>query len=320
MPRINPGGPWLLASPPPTVEQVTGHYLWPLQRLQLTRLEPQPPLADHHSRLFFGRSVAVQIGQPFFIWPATQRIDEPPAITWRDDYTALHRYRTGFQTVGQPYALIWNSKPDVRFEPEVVRQSDHSALNLYRVGFQTVGQPWDTWRAYQQPSFEPEQIIAPQVNFAAFRQYIPATAGPGQPWYLWPPIQITIDPEEKMFRENHDSSLYPFRPHQGFIPVPDLPTAAGGGSGYPVWVKHRKSLKKELDEIIARIGTFGEPLREAAREVVREQTLKDAPLARLSSPDFTAARRELSAVRVRVQDLEDAAREADDEEVLLLAD
>lgn len=212
----------------PFADATGGHILWPLQRVQITRAEPQPPLADHYSRLFFGRGTAVQIGQPFFSWRPIQRIDDPESISWRADHTLLHRYRAGFQTVGQPYALIWNGRPGLWFEPEIIRQPDHSALNLYRVGYQTVGQPWAIWAKYRQPDFEPEKIVSAQYDLYPYRQ-ITITAGAGQPWYLWPPIQITIEPEEKMYRENHDLSLYPFRPHPGLVPTADQPPPIRGG-------------------------------------------------------------------------------------------
>lgn len=193
-----------------------GHFLWPLTRLQITRLEPQPPLTDHYSRLFFGRQTAVQVRQPFFLWQPVPRIDDPQPIDWRADHN-LNRYRTTFQTVGQSWST-WPKYQQPSIEPELIRQPDHTALNRYRFGFQTVGQPWSTWRAYKQPDFEPEKISSPQYELYPYRQ-ITTTVAPGQPWYFWPPIQITIDPEEKMFRENHDLSLYPFRPHDAVQPV-----------------------------------------------------------------------------------------------------
>lgn len=131
--------------------------------------------------------------------------------------------------------------------------------------------------------------------------------------------------EKRSLGDFQQPELYPY---PVVVVPPPAAVGGGGGSGRPVWITRRKSLKQELDEVVARIGTLGEPLgeplREAAREVVREQAKKDAPRARISPPDLTSARRELSAVRVRVQELEEAAREAaseaDDEEVLLLAD
>lgn len=201
-------------SPP---QSFGGHFLWPLTRLQITRLEPQPPLVDHYSRLFFGRQTTVQVGQPFFLWQPAPKIDEPEAIAWRADHALLHRYRFGFQTVGQPFWSIWREPIRPEFS-EIISQPDHSALNRFRTVFQTVGQPWTTWQAYKQPDFESEKITSPQYYLFPYRQFAP-TAAPGQPWYFWPPIQITIYPEENMFRENHDLSLYPFRPHQAVVPV-----------------------------------------------------------------------------------------------------
>lgn len=58
-----------------------------------------------------------------------------------------------------------------------------------------------------------EQIVSPDHYTRLFFGRA-APVQPGQPWYLWSPIKITIEPEEKMYRENHDLSLYPFRPHQ----------------------------------------------------------------------------------------------------------
>ena len=334
--RIGAGGPFLVS---PYVDLTTphGHYLWQLQRVQITRVERivQP---NHYSPLFFGRSsaVAAQIGQPWITWKQTPRIDDAAPVEWRANHD-LHRYRTGFQTVGQPWQLLWK-QPAIWFEPEVIRSPDHSALNRFRTTFQTVGQPWNTWQAYRQPTleleqipaqqfplfayrqfapaapvatqpfwiyqayrqpdFEPEKIVSPQYALYPYRQFVPATAGAGQPWYLWPPIQITIEPEEKMYRENHDLSLYPFRPHDAFQPIPPV---IGEDQHTPGRIyRHGWELTKEQAEQRAEQARRGHTVTVDAEHADVEEARQNAAKA---AAEAYEANRKLAAVQSEIASL-----------------
>lgn len=195
---------------------VGGHFITPHTRLQITRAEPQPPLIDHCSKLFFGRTtpVTAQIRQPFF-WQPPQKIDEPEQIAWRADHN-LHRYRTTYQTVGQPFTT-WPKYKQPDFEQEIIRPVS-ADLTPFR-GVVAFGTYW-VWTGENRVDVDVAEVIKPPVTDLFPYRQITITAGPGQPWYFWQPIKITIDPEEQMFRTNHDIALYMLRPHDAVPPAP----------------------------------------------------------------------------------------------------
>jgi len=80
---------------------------------------------DHALRLLFGRSpaAAATAGAPWYLWPAPTPRAEPEEDARRADHSLLHRYRVGYQTVGQP-AAMW-PRPQARLDDlefEIPRQ------------------------------------------------------------------------------------------------------------------------------------------------------------------------------------------------------
>lgn len=325
-----------------------GHILWPLTQVRIQRSEPQPKLSDHYSRLFFGRNSATQAGQPFFLWQQSLRIDDPEVISWRADHTLLHRYRTGFQTVGQPWQT-WAKYKQPDFEPEQIRpvvsnlyafrqftptqtagqpwwmwqsvkiepiaetiqQPDQTALHRFRTTYQTVGQPYSIWAKYKQPEFEPERFVSPQYELAPYRQ-ITITASPGQPWYLWPwpPVQVTIQPEEQMWRTDHANALYPFLPH----PAPSVTIIdVAAPIGHPVpreifqWKVKGETPQDQFRRIIDSVG------KKATPEPIRAKTEGS-----VLSPEPSVVPRVAAVTEKLIAKQELEAILLDDEEILII--
>lgn len=254
--RIGAGGPWLQPSQETPTPQ-GGHFVIPITQVRLTAVEVirQP---NHSSPLFFGRSTATVVpGQPWYLWQSPRQELSREEIAPRS-HDGLHVYRTGFQTVGQPWALFFR-QPYPAFEPEIIepvqselqpyrqtapvvatagqpffiwqaqrygveqdldaRPANHDGLHRFRVGYQTVGQTFALLLRSPRVDFDPEWINPRQSDLYPFRQYPPAAAQPGQPWYQWPPIKVTLEPEEFIVRRWHGLELDPFRPHQSATPA-----------------------------------------------------------------------------------------------------
>jgi len=118
-------------------------------------------------------------GAPWYLWVgATPKLQfELEEDARRPDHSLLHRYRTGFQTVGQSYRL-WPppAKADQTIEPDEQR-ADHNLLHRYRVGYQTVGQPLAMRARSQQRLDDLEFEIPRQIGLEAFRK-VAAVAPP----------------------------------------------------------------------------------------------------------------------------------------------
>ena len=194
---------------------------------------------DHNSRLFFGRSstAAAQIGQPFFFWRQAPRIDEAEGITWRADHSALHLYRVGYQTVGQPWLIRAKKYQAPDFDAELIKQPDHSALNLYRVGYQSVGQPWAiSAKKYQAPDFDAEVIRQP--DHSGLNRYRVGYQTVGQPWSIWAKYQPPAFDAELIRSPGQD--LFAYRQ-----------VAAGPGATYqPLWRWYAYAGPADVPEII----------------------------------------------------------------------
>ena len=79
---------------------------------------------------------------------------------------------------GQPWFMWLPPPPRLEAEGAPPQRSNHDALHLYRTRFQTVGQPWSMlWRPTQVPVFEPEAILRPPVDLTPFRQVTLAATG-----------------------------------------------------------------------------------------------------------------------------------------------
>jgi hypothetical protein len=190
--------------------------------------------------------ITATAGQPWYLWaPPIQRID-PEDDARRGDTTLLHRYRTGYQTVGQPWALVtWKGAvADQTLEPDAQRE-DHTLLNRFRVGFQTVGQSWQYWIKPQQRVDEETYTVPAPADLYPYRQ-ITIQAQPGQPWWAWPPAVAGQDVEPNPTVTDHAAALYPFRPHQAVPPVPPV-TDVLVSSGY-TWEREKHTTDLQIEE------------------------------------------------------------------------
>jgi hypothetical protein len=137
---------------------------------------PQTPL--------YGRTAAVATaGAPWPLWQAPPRWIEPDPDRPVINLYALHQYRTGYQTVGQPWAASYRyAKPTV--EAETYQPANAPPLiHSYRVGYQTVGQPWRALYQTNRPLVEAESYTPPSPA-TLYRQTVTA-ATQSSPWLLW---------------------------------------------------------------------------------------------------------------------------------------
>jgi len=147
---------------------VGGMTLLPVALFIPLALDPEIRPTDHSGLFRFrGTPIPVVPGQPFFIWPRFVGTAEPEVDPVQPDHTKLHRYRVGYQTVGQPWQLLWprfvgSAEPEVPPPPPV-----HVALHLYRHGYQTVGQPFFIWPRFV-GSAEPEIPPPPPFDQTLF--------------------------------------------------------------------------------------------------------------------------------------------------------
>jgi hypothetical protein len=189
----------------------------PLVALGFFAVEEDTRAKDY--RLFYGRSTpaAPTATQPFWInRKATfQTVDEEYRAPTP---SALHRYRTGYQTVGQPWALRYRpAKSPQDIEPDAARLP-LGRLHLYRVGYQTVGQPWHLLYRRPQTRIEIEDHLAARApNPLPFRGAAPVIATPGQPWYLWPRAQADQTVEPDAVRANYSFDFF-FGGEQSVVP------------------------------------------------------------------------------------------------------
>lgn len=190
------------------------------------------------------------IGAPWYLWaPPIKRV-EPEADARRSDHTLLHRYRVGYQTVGQPFQLrpgpqkrveaeeytvpplsnfaltrvtqataipgqpwcLWPVADADQSAEEDARRSDHGQLHRYRVGYQTVAQSWQYWIKPQKRVDEEAYTVPGPASLAPFRQ-ITVTVAPGQPWWMWPAAIADQTVEPNPVVTDHAKAIYPFRPH-----------------------------------------------------------------------------------------------------------
>ena len=222
-------------------------------------------------------------GAPWYLWvPPIQRID-PEDDARRSDQTLLHRYRVGYQTVGQSFQVwpgpqkrieseeytipppsnfalrritqatavpgqpwyLWPNAKSDQIPEDDARRSDHTRLHQYRVGYQTVGQSWQYWIKPQQRVDAEEYTVPGPANLYPFRQII-LTAAPGQPWWMWPSAKAdqTIEPNPVV--TDHANALYPFRPHDAITTVVVPPVDTSGGWAIPYKRVKRKPLVENL--------------------------------------------------------------------------
>lgn len=237
---------------------ITGHFILATTQLVLIDGEPEVPRVNHNLALYFNRAAPATtpqpwwlqkpqrvdqsnaedtprsdharlhryragyqtVGQSYRLWPKPAVADQMiEADAQRTNQTLLHRYRTGYQTVGQPaWALRWQA-PRVE-EPEAFEvKSARPTLHLYRQAFQTVGQPTIYWPRAQQRIDDEVYVVRPPADLYAYRQFTTAVASPGQPWWLWPSAVADQTTEPNPVAIDHAAALYPFRPHDAIQPI-----------------------------------------------------------------------------------------------------
>ena len=201
-------------------------YLWP-PKITRIELEDDSRRADH-SLLHRYRVGYQTVGQGYRQWPAPAKADQTVEPDAQRLPQLLHLYRPGYQTVGQQQQVLrWKTPIPGESEEHVVSAAKPD-LHLYRTGFQTVGQPWQSWPKAQL-RVDDEAYAVPIVR--TLRQVVTsAVTAPGQPWWAWrPPVaDQTVEPNPVVI--DHAAALTPFRPHQAAQPV-EPPAAVGPGNG-----------------------------------------------------------------------------------------
>lgn len=233
----------------PAAEYLAAAVALSFTSLVLIEAETDAVRTNYSNRLLFGRGTvaAAAPGAPWYLWAPTIRQTEPEEDARRADHSALHRYRTGYQTVGQPY-ITW-SKPQQRTEDaeqeirqpaslfpfrqpaavastagapwylwetqstwvgaeeDLPSQTSHARLHLYRTGFQTVGQPQFL---LSWKTSQPELPEAYEVRAAPpdLHRYRQAYQTVGQGYRLWPKQQARFDEEDHQRTKPADLSPY----------------------------------------------------------------------------------------------------------------
>jgi hypothetical protein len=177
-------------------------YLWPI-RARLDEIEGIVPSAINYQALYGRTTPAGPIsGTPWYLWGVGPRPLESSEATPSVDLQAIHRYRPGFQTVGQP---AWSLYTRVRLAEgeEITPPVDLGALHRYRVGYQTVGQPiWSLyWRGSVPVDDRVEIRSSLPANLYPYRGTVTVTVG--QAWLLWPRGALPPAVEEPLYRVDY---------------------------------------------------------------------------------------------------------------------
>lgn len=255
-----------------------------IKQLVLVSGEHDAVRVNHASRLMFGRSATVVAtsGAPWYLWQKSDRTQEPEVYIPRRG-ADLHRFRTGYQTVGQSYRL-WprvqtrieseeyatakpvdltafrNSQPlfSVAGQPFFIwpkikvdvtdaedgRRVNHQSLHQYRVGYQTVGQSWQYWIKPQQRIDAEEYSVPPPASIFPYRQ-VTVAAPLGQPWFMWPRAVADQSLEPNPRVTDHAAALYPFLPHPAITPVPAVDGGGRGGDDRRPYARRHKGFNLE---------------------------------------------------------------------------
>jgi hypothetical protein len=197
---------------------VTGGAPWYLWAPPIQRLDPEEDArrADH-SWLHRYRVGFQTVGQPFQIWLGPQkRLEAEEYTAPQPSAFALTRVTQATATPGQPWYMWPAAKADQTIEPDAQR-ADQTLLHRYRVGYQTVGQSWAYW-IKPQARVEAEEYTVPGPASLAPYRAITIQAQPGQPWFMWPAAKADQSIEPNPVVTNHALALYPFRPHDAVEP------------------------------------------------------------------------------------------------------
>jgi hypothetical protein len=249
---------------------------------------------DHALRLLFGRTpaAAATAGAPWYLWRAPTQRAEPEEDARRADHSLLHRYRVGYQTVGQP-AAMW-PRPQARLDDL---------------------------------EFEPPR----QIGLEAFRKTaLVATAG--QPWWMWPRAVADQWVEPNPIVIDHAAALYPFRPHDAVTPtVPptadvQVPAGRKRHKRYIAVFKEQEyefPTLEQLEEFVEQVRASQTPKPKRIREPIRIKLAKEfaEEVAEVIEPPQRLSAMPISAALAQVRRIEQAMlkqREEDDENEVLL--
>jgi hypothetical protein len=209
-----------------------GHFLLPFTQLVLVGEDRDAQRVDHY-RAMFGRAtpVVAQPSQPFFVlWPQTKSPLEAEPEFRRSIHDGLHRYRVGYQTVGQPWLLWRRSARLDDIEPIVAtRPIDLTPLRGQYPAV-VVGQPWYLWPRAEADQWIEADAVRDDHNARLLFGRATPTAGPGQPWYFWKQ-QFGSQAIEPDARRNDYTSVFYYRTE---IVIPP------GGTDHEWMIRHRR--------------------------------------------------------------------------------
>lgn len=160
----------------------TGMFAMAVSQLVLIEGEQDAVRVNHHARALLNRATPAAQSTPWTLWKAAK-----PAIQEeedrRPDQASLHRYRVGYQTVGQSFSLWPPPAKGDQTVPEDAQRVGQNQLHRFRTTYQTVGQPYALWPKAQQRFDEDGYSQTKPVDLTQFRSTQAAVVG--QPWYLW---------------------------------------------------------------------------------------------------------------------------------------
>jgi hypothetical protein len=219
--------------------------LWPRAQQRIEQEEYSIPTPVDLTDFRNSQPAVATAGQPFFLWPEVVANVPEAEDGQRVNHQLLHRYRAGYQTVGQswqywikpqarvddeqytvpppaslypyrqisvavqvsqPYWLWPQTKVDVPQEDDAQRVNQ-TLLHRYRFGFQTVGQSWYLW-----PAAKPDLTIEPDAqrsDHGLIHRYRVGYQTVGQSWQYWIKPQQRVD--EEPYPVPPPASLYPYR-------------------------------------------------------------------------------------------------------------
>jgi len=163
-----------------------------------------------HAKLFamFGRQTAAAvIAGTMLLFPTkAASVEAEQDTAHRTDHQSLHRFRTNYQTVGQPWVAIY-PKPSVRVEAETYQPTSAKPFPSQIVSATAVGQPWSMlWQKSGQPPAV-EQFQGVLSTSVVVTQQVTLTAG--QPWsLLWPAPSYRVEAEGYSVSNKSDLNLF----------------------------------------------------------------------------------------------------------------
>lgn len=153
-----------------------------------------PAVADEHASpashsLFSLRQAQQQQSSRAlqFVTRSPQQVAQDDVDVRRADHAVLHRFRTPYQTVGQPWAMLHQKAPRLRLEAEEIAPA-RSVVARQVAAAQGGGQPWSMlWpKGGQHPSLAEAQFsgFASTVGVVSQEVTEPPAAPQTQPWQI----------------------------------------------------------------------------------------------------------------------------------------